>query len=85
MHGVQRIEFTIEPFVEAHPGPHVTAPVEALASLGINVEVGPFGSSCEVDAERAGDVVATVVREAIAHGATHINVDVNNLDDGGDA
>ena len=31
---VQRIEFTIEPFVEADPGAHVTAPVEALRERG---------------------------------------------------
>ncbi len=79
---VQRIEFTIEPFVEAQPGPHVTAPIEALAELGIDVEIGPFGSHCEVDGDRAGEVVSTVVGAAIANGATHINVDVTSLGDG---
>ena len=77
---VQRVEFTIEPFVEAAPGDHVTAPVEALRSLGVGVEVGPFGSSCRVPSARVGDVVATICRIAVEHGATHINVDVEAVD-----
>lgn len=77
---VQRVEFTIEPFVEAAPGDHVTAPVDALRSLGIEVEVGPFGSSCTVRNDRVGDVVATISRIAVEHGATHINVDIEAVD-----
>jgi isopentenyldiphosphate isomerase len=85
MSPVQRVEFTIEPFVEAQPGRHVTAPVDALAEMGVEVDVGPFGSACEVGDDLAGDVVATVVREAIGNGATHINVDINRVDGtGGD-
>lgn len=80
---VQRVEFTIEPFVEARPGEHVTAPVEALVALGIEVEMGPFASGCEVATEQVGEVVALIVREAIAHGATHINLDVNAVEPGG--
>lgn len=76
---VQRVEFTIEPFVEAHPGDHVTAPIDALAAIGITAEIGPFGSGCDVPSDRIGDVVATVVRTAIQHGATHINVDITSL------
>lgn len=74
---MQRVEFTIEPFVEAHPGPHVTAPVDALTELGVEVDVGPFGSGCEVPSDLVGDVVGTVVRVAVEHGATHINIDVS--------
>jgi isopentenyldiphosphate isomerase/uncharacterized protein YqgV (UPF0045/DUF77 family) len=79
---VQRIEFTIEPFVEAEPGAHVTAPVEALRERGIDVEVGPFGSSCDVPDRHIGDVVATIARIAIEHGATHLNIDIENIDTG---
>lgn len=77
---VQRVEFTIEPFVEARPGPHVTAPVDALTELGFDVEVGPFGSGCDVASDQIGNVVATVVRVAIEHGATHVNVDVSTVE-----
>jgi isopentenyldiphosphate isomerase len=78
---VQRVEFTIEPFVEAEPGAHVTAPAEALRGLGIEVEVGPFGSGCTVPDRHIGDVVATITRIAVEHGATHINIDVEAVDE----
>ncbi len=77
---VQRVEFTIEPFVEAKPGPHVTAPVDALVELGIEVDIGPFGSGCDVPSDQIGNVVAAVVRTAIEHGATHVNVDVSSVE-----
>lgn len=77
---MQRIEFTIEPFLEGRPGHHVTAPADAVRAMGVDVEVGPFGSSCTVDDERAGDVVAMVVRLAVEHGASHVNVDVERAE-----
>lgn len=76
---VQRVEFTIEPFVEANPGIHVTAPVDALRAMGVDVEIGPFGSGCDVDADQVGEVVGAIVRVAVEHGATHVNVDVSEV------
>ncbi len=70
------VEFTIEPFVEGRPGPHVTAAIGAVEALGFAVEIGPFGSSCTVDASDAGAVVAAVTDAAMANGATHVNVHV---------
>jgi 8-oxo-dGTP pyrophosphatase MutT (NUDIX family)/uncharacterized protein YqgV (UPF0045/DUF77 family) len=80
---VERVEFTVEPFVEGNPGPHVTAPVDALVALGIEVEFGPFGSECTVDTERTPDVVSAIVRAALANGATHVTIDVSVVDGGG--
>ena len=80
MDDVQRIEFTIEPFVEAQPGAHVTAPVDALQAMGVAVEVGPFGSACDVDDEQVAEAVAAVTSAAFANGATHLNLDVHRLD-----
>ena len=68
------VEFTIEPFVEGHPGPHVTAAIAAAEQFGATVDVGPYGSSCEIPAEHAPDVVAAVVRAAFANGATHVSL-----------
>src|SRR5262245_23698747 len=51
---VQRVEFTVEPFVEGNPGRHVTEPLAALQALGIDVEFGPFGSGCTTSTEAAG-------------------------------
>ncbi len=71
-----RVEFTIEPFNEGQPGRHVTAPTDMLRSMEVDVEVGPFGSSCDVPGERVGEVVATITRVALEHGASHVNLHV---------
>jgi uncharacterized protein YqgV (UPF0045/DUF77 family) len=73
---VQRVEFTIEPFVEGQPGAHVTEAIAAVRAMGIEVELGPFGTGCSVDDDQSAAVVAAVVRTAFANGATHANIDV---------
>jgi uncharacterized protein YqgV (UPF0045/DUF77 family) len=73
---VAYVEFTIEPFVEGQPGPHVTAAITAAESFGLAVEFGPFGSSCTVDLDDVGDVVARVTDAALANGASHVSVHV---------
>lgn len=70
------MEFTVEPFVEGQPGPHVTAAVDAARARGIDVDVGPFGSSCSVDDTAVGELVGAVTGAAFAHGASHVNVHV---------
>ncbi|MEO6651437.1 MAG: hypothetical protein ABIP17_02130 [Ilumatobacteraceae bacterium] len=74
---MQRVEFTVEPFVEGRPGPHVTAPVDAARALGVEVDIGPFGSSCTVRDDRVGEIVGAIVHAAIAEGASHVNVDIS--------
>jgi uncharacterized protein YqgV (UPF0045/DUF77 family) len=73
---VAYVEFTIEPFVEGRPGPHVTAAIAAVESAGLAVEVGPFGSSAVVDQADVGRVVGALTDAAIANGATHVSVHV---------
>jgi uncharacterized protein YqgV (UPF0045/DUF77 family) len=73
---VAHIEFTVEPFVEGRPGPHVTAAIDAARGHGLDVDIGPFGSSCWVEVEQVGAVVAAITDAALAHGATHVNVHV---------
>ena len=68
------LEFTVEPFVEGRPGPHVQAAVEAATAAGAVVEFGPFSSTCRMDADRMPGVVAAVTRAAFAHGATHVSL-----------
>ena len=41
-------EFTIEPFVEGDPGPHVSAAVAVAEAAGLAVDVGPFGPPSRV-------------------------------------
>ena len=81
---MHRVEFTIEPFVEGRPGPHVTAAIDAATGLGHDVEVGPFGSGCVVPTDETADVVAAVIRAAVANGADHVNVDIQLVDEPGD-
>ena len=70
------VEFTIEPFVEGRPGPHVTAAIAAAEERGLDVEVGPFGSSVVVELAELGTVIAAISDAAMANGATHVSVHV---------
>jgi uncharacterized protein YqgV (UPF0045/DUF77 family) len=71
------LEFTIEPFVEGQPGPHVRVAVEAVEALGVEVEFGPFGSSCRADDATLPAVVAALVQGAFGNGATHVSMHVS--------
>jgi hypothetical protein len=73
------LEFTIEPFVEGHPGPHVTMAIAAARAFGYEVDFGPFGSTCSVPAAAAGDVAKAVLEAAFTHGATHVNLHTERL------
>jgi hypothetical protein len=77
---VLQLEFTVEPFVEGHPGPHVTAAVAAAEAAGGSVEFGPFGSSCSAPPEQMPDVIAELVRAAFANGASHVTMHVARTD-----
>jgi hypothetical protein len=81
-HGaVLRVEFTIEPFVEGQPGPHVLSGVAAAEAMGVTVEFGPFGSTCTVAPGQAGAVLGAIVDAAVANGASNVTVDIARLDD----
>lgn len=77
---VQRVEFTVEPFVEGQPGPHVTAPLDAIRAHGIDVEFGPFGSEFVTPTAQTPAVVAAILEAAFANGATHVTIDVGSAD-----
>lgn len=69
---VLTLEFTIEPFVEGQPGPHVLEAIAAAEALGATVDFGPFGSSCTISTELATVVSGAVIAAAFAHGATRV-------------
>jgi uncharacterized protein YqgV (UPF0045/DUF77 family) len=73
---VAYVEFTVEPFVEGHPGPHVTAAIDAARAHDADIEIGPFGSSCTVAIESVGALLASVSDAAFANGASHVSVHV---------
>jgi hypothetical protein len=76
---VQHLDFTIEPFVDGQPGPHVTAPVAALEALGATVEFGAFGSSCVAEASQMPELVAELIRVAYANGATRVTIEIDGV------
>lgn len=78
------LEFTVEPFVEGQPGPHVTAAIEAAEAIGGTVEVGPFGSTCTAETEAMPEVIAALVKAAFQNGASHISMHVARNDGWGD-
>lgn len=71
-----QLEFTVEPFVEGHPGMHVTAAVAAVERAGGAVEFGPFGSTCSASTDEMPNVIAELVRAAFANGASHVTMHV---------
>ena len=80
---MQLLEFTIEPFVEGQPGPHVTAAVDAAGAAGVDVEFGPFGSTCRADDALMPDLVAAITRAAFANGATHVSLHLARVEEAG--
>lgn len=74
---VHHLEFTIEPFVEGQPGPHVTAAISAAEDLGATIDFGPFATICTVPTTLVADLVAAVTRAALEHGATHISLHIS--------
>lgn len=73
------LEFTIEPFVEGRPGPHVLSAIEAAQALGFEIDFGPFGSSCNVPTAQAAEVAKAVLDAAFANGATHVSLHAERL------
>jgi uncharacterized protein YqgV (UPF0045/DUF77 family) len=69
-----RVEFTVEPFVEGSPGPHVEAALTAARAYGLDVDFGPFGSTIQGDDEVVLSAVDSLVRAAVGAGATRVSV-----------
>jgi|TARA_B100000959_G_scaffold129543_1_gene135898 uncharacterized protein YqgV (UPF0045/DUF77 family) len=70
-------EFTIEPFVDGDPGPHVLAAIEVAESAGLIVEVGPFGTAVSGGPEVVMSTVDGILRAAVANGATRVSMQLN--------
>lgn len=74
------LEFTIEPFVPARPGPHVVAAVEAARALGLAVTMGPFGTRVVGD---SADILAgadRIIRAALTNGASRVSMQISRPD-----
>jgi len=73
---VCHVEFVIEPFVEDSPGPHVRSGIEAMARRGLEVSMGPFGSSVSGEVEDLADAIGAMVNAAVHDGARRVLVEV---------
>lgn len=71
------VEFTVEPFVEGEPGPHVRAAVEAAERRpGLAVDFGPFGTKVTGDDETVLGAVEGIVRAAMSAGASWVSLQI---------
>jgi len=73
-------EFTIEPFVEGAPGPHVHAGLDAVRAAGFEPEVGPFGSTVRGELSAVSAALVELLAAATAAGATRVSLQVTQLD-----
>ena len=76
---VLRVEFTIEPFVEGKPGPHVLEAIAAVEAVGLAVEFGPFASSFSAPSAQVAEAVSALISRAYGAGATHVSVHIESV------
>ena len=69
-------EFFIEPFTEGSLGPPVLAGIEAVRSMGMEPDVGAFGTTIDGDAESMASAVSALITAALAAGATRVSFQV---------
>ena len=73
---VLRLEYTVEPFVEGAPGPHVKAALDAAGAAGLDVEFGPFGTTVAGADSAVLSAADRIVRAAIDAGASRVSLQV---------
>ncbi|MGH9124657.1 MAG: helix-turn-helix domain-containing protein [Acidimicrobiales bacterium] len=72
-----RLEFTVEPFVEGSPGPHVHAALAEARRLGLEPEMGPFGTTVDGDTDHVLPALSAIVAAAVDQGATRVAMAVS--------
>ena len=70
------VGFVIEPFNEDAPGPHVMSGIEAMESAGLQVSMGPFGSTVSGTVGQVSDAIGAMVTAATHDGANRVLVEV---------
>lgn len=70
------VGFTVEPFVEGHPGKHVTAAIDAATEAGLQVDMGPFSNVAFGDVAAIASALEQIVVAAFEAGATRISFQV---------
>ena len=68
------VEFTVEPFVDGTPGPHVTAAVEAVRRSGLEPDMGPFGTTVEGERDQVLAAITAALSAAADSGADRVSM-----------
>lgn len=74
-----RAEFTIEPFTEGDPGPHVKETISVAKRSGLNVEIGPFGTTVTGEQEKIFDLISNLLKTAMENGASRVSLQVTSI------
>lgn len=71
------LEFTVEPFVPAEPGPHVTASIDAARSVANEpIDVGPFGTTATGSKAEVLEMTNLVLEAAFSNGASRVSFQI---------
>lgn len=70
------VDFVIEPFVEGSPGTHVVAGIRAMEARGLDVSMGPFGSTVAGPVDTVSSAISAMVDAAVKDGARRVLVEV---------
>jgi uncharacterized protein YqgV (UPF0045/DUF77 family) len=70
------VDFVIEPFKEDAPGPHVMSGIKAIEASGLNVSMGPFGSTVAGTIDEISGAIGAMVTAAAHDGANRVLVEV---------
>ena len=74
-----KAEFTIEPFTEGDPGPHVKETISLAKQSGLSVEIGPFGTTVTGEQDKVFELVSELVKTAMNHGASRVSLQVTSI------
>tara|TARA_B100001173_G_scaffold106044_1_gene91840 strand:+ start:23128 stop:23391 length:264 start_codon:yes stop_codon:yes gene_type:complete len=74
-----RAEFTIEPFTEGDPGPHVKETISVAKRSGLNVEIGPFGTTVTGEQEKIFELISNLLKTAMENGASRVSLQVTSI------
>ena len=69
-----RLEYTVEPFVEGDPGPHVQAALDAGRGDDLAVEFGPFGTTVEGEDRAVLAAAGRILDAALGAGASRVSL-----------
>ncbi|MFJ3703289.1 MULTISPECIES: hypothetical protein [Streptomyces] len=73
-----RVEFTTEPFDLDEAPAHAVVARDVIQAADLDaVDVGPFGNTAEGDAGQVLTAVDSLLRQALASGATRVSLQLN--------